>query len=561
MDCKEAKNLIIAQICGDLDHNSEQWRKLKTHLSACRTCEQEYETAKRTVAFIQEHKLEFAEALQTTEDKHDAIVNSWQAIEAKIDIIETTANNQNQLYRLISKVSVVAACFIICLSLWLILSNPGAPPQQTAATTTPSLKIEELSQNRNLAISAATVIRTAHTDLKTLIINDRHRIVLNSNTTLSIRPLAKDSHVGCLVNLTLGEIFVHVEHDGNPFAVATPHGKVIVTGTTFDVKVTDDTTTLTISEGTVRLESEKGAANVKAGHKSEIRTNSAPAEPIVCNTTELTAWATHDKPKTALTKIELPSDPHSLDSLGLAVNSGPPNLETIHYADWVEEKQDWFKQEFPWIFQLQSAFEKEAIKINFPEILIESGDIWQFVYPERSEKSVPVLKPDSLMKVARQYGFNEQWLFDAVPAAKFVADSSPLAKDHFTELEAFKRWIGHFEQTKDCSRPIDHSTLISSLHTAIYLANTRTLAWLCIDNPRMVFPTPEDRIALLALLHNQVNAASDLAAHVIQLFLMSEAHSCEYCRNLLETVCNDITTIMNIEERIVEYEIVKRHAG
>ncbi|MHC4364777.1 MAG: anti-sigma factor family protein [Planctomycetota bacterium] len=113
MGCEGAKNLIIAQICGDMDPDSEQWRELKTHLSACRTCAQEYENAKRTVTFIQEHKLEFVKALQATRGRQDALVGSWQAIGAKIDTIETTAKNQNQLHRLIAKVSAVAASFII----------------------------------------------------------------------------------------------------------------------------------------------------------------------------------------------------------------------------------------------------------------------------------------------------------------------------------------------------------------------------------------------------------------------------------------------------------------
>jgi len=303
MDCEGAKNLIIAQICGDLDPDSEQWRGLKTHLSACRTCAQEYENAKRTVTFIQEHKLEFAEALQTTKDRRDALVNSWQAIEAKIDTIETTAKNQNQLYRLIAKVSAVAACFIICLSLWLVLSNPGIPPAQTAATTTPSVKIEELSQNRNLAISAATVIRTPHDDLKTLIINDRHRIVLNSNTTLSIRPLAEDSRVGCLVSLTLGEIFVHVEHDGNPFAVATSHGKAVITGTAFNIKATNNTTTLAVTRGSVQFGTDITFVEVLSGQLSKVIGQSAPTTPVLCDAAKLTAWATGHKAERILAQI------------------------------------------------------------------------------------------------------------------------------------------------------------------------------------------------------------------------------------------------------------------
>ncbi|MHC4364778.1 MAG: FecR domain-containing protein, partial [Planctomycetota bacterium] len=129
---------------------------------------------------------------------------------------------------------------------------------------------------------------------------------MNSNTTLSIRPLAKDSRVGCLVSLTLGEILVHVEHDGNPFVVATPHGKALIAGTTFNIKATNNTTTLAVARGSVQFGTDITFVEVLSGRLSKIIGQSAPTTPVLCDAAKLTAWATRHKTERILAQIAQP---------------------------------------------------------------------------------------------------------------------------------------------------------------------------------------------------------------------------------------------------------------
>ncbi|MCK4823291.1 hypothetical protein KA005_46490, partial [bacterium] len=327
-------------------------------------------------------------------------------------------------------------------------------------------------------------------------------------------------------------------------------------GTTFDVKVTDTITTLVVSEGTVQFEFEKSLVQVKTGQISKIVANSAPTKPISCNTAELTAWATGYEIKTALAKIQSTSDAYDLTDLWLSAMSGPINLEDIDYEDWIEEKRDWFEREFPWIFQLQGALEKEGIEVDYPELLVCSSEFWQFVYPQVSPSRIPVLNPDSLLRVASRNGYDREWLVENVSTVKSVIDSPMVAKGKFTGLKAFEQWSRYFEDLKKSSRELNADTLLYSLHASTFLANTRTLAWLGIKNGKHVSKfKAEHETEVLVLLQTEVNSTNILTNKTIELFWASRQNQpCDEYSQLMDDVIENIGEIMNIEKRILEYE-------
>ena len=559
MDCKEAQLLTVPHILGDLDPDSTQHREMEAHLLSCRTCSEEYESSKRVVGFIEGHKAEFAEVLGSGQDKADEqkqLEHSWQSIEAKLDKIEAP-EKQARFHRTLWKLTA-AACFVIGISVWLTLSNSKSPEKPTSpqvvSVSAPSIKIELLSDTGSVIIPADTQVKTTARELKTLIINGKHRMVLNSDTALSIKPVLDNEREGCMVKLASGEIFAYVEHDNNPFVVSTAHSKVVIKGTIFDVKATDSGTTLVVSEGTVQFESEKGLVQVKSGQISRITAQSAPTKPVSCDTTELTAWAARHEIITTLAKAGSSSDAYDLTDLWLSAMSGPINLESINYDDWIEKKRDWFGREFPWIFQLKEALAKEGIEVDYPELLIRSGDVWQFVYPQVSPGRIPVLNEDSLLKTASRYGFNKQRLLEDIPAAKSAFDSPVAAKKRFTGLKAFDQWAGCFEKAQKTTKELDGELLLYSLHASVYLANTRTLAWFTIKNGRSVF-TAEDEAAVLDVLLMEVNTASELTNKNINLLWRSyQGQPCEEYPQLLDDAIEDIHEIMRIEERITEYE-------
>jgi ferric-dicitrate binding protein FerR (iron transport regulator) len=533
---------------------------LEAHLRSCRACSEEYEGNKRTVGFIEDHKAEFAAALESLEDKanqQQELERSWRCIEAKIDKLEAAEKREKRarVRRILVKVSAAAACLVIGVLIWHALPDSIAPDEPLAhnASSDPSslLKIELISRTGNAEVAAGQQISTSAEQLRTLTINGRHRLVLNGETSVSIEPLSENNRPGCIVKLASGQIYANVEHDGWPFVVATAHGRAVITGTTFDVKSTQSGTTLVVAEGSVRFESEKGAVEVDRGQISEILANSTPTKPRSCDAAKLTAWATGHDLKKALAKIEPYSNDHNLNDLWLTANSGPIELENIDYDQWIEEKSPWFEREFPWIFQLQVALKAEGIEAEYPQLLIASGDIWQFAYPAATPQQIPFPYLDSILKMASNHGLDKNWIMENIPAAEAAA-ANP-SQGQSTGIVAFEQWMACIEKMQKSSNTPDSQTVLYSLHAGVYLANTRTLAWLCLTNNKIDI-SPTDRAEILTALHTEVETANELSSRVIRLFAGVEDQPCDECRTLLTGIIENITTITGIE-KMLEKEI------
>ena len=301
MRCKKAQILSIAHIMGDSEFSPEQYHEMEAHLAICRVCAEEYESTKETIGFIEKNKDLFAQAFAEADaekaKKKNIFKESWRKLSA----------NKPENLLLLRRIGAVAACLIIGILTWMMFLNHSkshvlpqtSSSQQVASVPEHSVKVELVRASGNIAIPADQKI-IADNELKTLLINNKHRMVLNAGTSLSIEPLTVNSNLGCLVKLNSGEIYTHVEHDGNPFIVQTANGKAIITGTTFNVKAEGNNTTLTVTEGNVQLQSEKGEVSVAAGQLSQIVNQSVPTKPAVCDVGRLTAWATGYKPESAL---------------------------------------------------------------------------------------------------------------------------------------------------------------------------------------------------------------------------------------------------------------------
>ena len=190
--------------------------------------------------------------------------------------------------------SYAAAIFIgIGVSIWWSLSNSDRTVNFTShkieVMPTSSITVKLLSDKDKAGIPTNHEFKTSGNEFKTLIINDSHRIIndkhriimMNADTTLSIYPFTTNGSLGCTVKLSSGRIYSYVEHNGGPFIVETPHGRAVITGTTFDMSVTDNSTTLVVSEGSIQFESEKGTVTVGTGQISEIIGRSAPTKPVL----------------------------------------------------------------------------------------------------------------------------------------------------------------------------------------------------------------------------------------------------------------------------------------
>jgi hypothetical protein len=563
MDCKEAEILFMPHLMGELEPGSQQIYEFRVHLATCQVCSGQYESYKWTVEFIKSHKAEFAVALESIEYKatqQKELECSWQCIEAELDRFEAQKRKEKavKIYRIVTRISAAAACVAIGILGWLMISDSRTPEKpihpQIASAPASSIKIQLLSDDGEVLIPAGQQIVSSDS-LKTLIINDKHRLIMNTNTTLAIRLFNHDEQAGYIVYLASGQIYAHVEHNSSPFIVNTAHGRAVITGTTFDVMATNADTTLVVVEGRVKFESKWGSTQVTTGQISKIAPNSAPTNPVSCKALKLTAWATAYELKPVLAKIQSISDGHDLTDLGFVVISGPIELERINYKDWIVDKRTWFRREFPQIFQLQKALRAEGIEVDYPELLTSSGDIWQFVYPETSPQQIHVPRFDSMLKAASKYGFDKQWLTTKIPSTKSMIDM-PIPKGFYTGQKAFEHWASCFEKLRKSQVPMDSSTLLCSLHAAVYLVNTRTLVWLNLMNGGTNL-SAEDKAKILILLQNEVNKANELAGHLMRVFAGLVKQACEACRDQLDGIIENINTIADIEKGVLEYEVRK----
>lgn len=559
--CEEVQQRLDEYLMDDPGLMKKVRTAIETHLAGCPACAHEYEENRWVIGLVREYwPVDPVKEIVVSERSRMTAQQSWEDLKLRVPGL-AQKEKQWQHRRRVHWISAAAACLILAISSYVVLSNrftfepPSQtnekPDQQVASVCEPSIKIELVSKTGKITVPARQEITTAGDQKKTILISDKHRMVMNTDTTLTIEPLIQDDHIGCMVKLSKGEIYTHVEHDGNPFIVETIHGQAVITGTTFDIKASETAMTLVVSEGTVRLESEKGMVEVKAGQLAKITGQSAPSPALACNITEFTAWAKYCRSNSESMKTQVLADSFDISGLSFLETQEPVELEIIDYDKWVEEHRGWFKQEFPWIFQLQDALAKENIEVDYPELLIKSGDIWQFVCLKVSPLRFSVIDPNSLIKTASDFGFDKIWLLENVPTAKSVLEKSMSSENSFAGPKAFEQWLKYASDENKSPMPM------YSYYASKYLAQTRSLIWFTVKDGKFAL-IDHEYIEILRLLQEEVTVACECQNDVMYFTDKPKRSCCEKkSQETLDDVISNIKKIKAIEERMSKYEMNK----
>ncbi len=374
---------------------------------------------------------------------------------------------------------------------------------------------------------------------------------MSAGTRLFIEPLVETGRVGCRINLALGEVYVHVEHDGNPFVVHTAYGRAIITGTTFDVKASETAVTLTVVEGGVHFESGSGVVQVAAGQQSTIAGDRMPpSTPTSCDALPLTAWA-HPYNQHPETIPGVGPQGISLDDLP-AIPSPETQAETdldrIDAAQWIALKQDWFRQQFPWIFAIQESLGREGIDVSYPDLLLRSGTLWLFEYPGLGPGRQVEPDPNGLLRAISYYGRDERW----AQQQALLPTRSLRHEKSATGAAAFTRWADALnDEMRRAAASPEKPPLFASLEACTYLINIRTLAALAVTQSRPAV-APETREEILGLLDSQLRA---LAACVRPLYELSmqepQVDPCE-CSDRVNRLIDTILYIGVLEKRVTQ---------
>jgi transmembrane sensor len=113
---------------------------------------------------------------------------------------------------------------------------------------------------------ARLVYQTQVGERRTIVLEDRSTVTLNTDTLLSVSMTAKLRRI----DLQRGEAFFTVTHDpARPFEVWAGHGMIRAVGTQFGVQVMPDRVTVSVLEGAVTVTPAGGAANAAAAGRLE----------------------------------------------------------------------------------------------------------------------------------------------------------------------------------------------------------------------------------------------------------------------------------------------------
>lgn len=559
MDCQKAKQLIPSYLAlqEPWDESSSKG-DLMAHIAMCESCRQEYEETREIVRLFQKYGLNSEDntvisrqGAKTPREREINIVNSLRLLnlsEHRERAREThfsanlyhTDSSPKVKPQITKRVASIAAAIIVCIGLgFLFQVSSNTQTKQVVQQSPPSslnaIPVVTITEN-GVAVSASEPI-TTDANIRRLLINHKHEVVVNHHTSLLISPLSSGGELGCLVNLQSGQILAHVEHDGKPFEVHTLQGKAVITGTVFDIQVTEDETILVVAEGEVWLKSDQGEVAVIEGYQSKLAVQSKPTQPMACQVELATQWA-------KLSQVQTSGDDYGLTLVSdemLSIRSSNQSYEElggVSFDVWSDRYESWFEQEFPETKRLQVLFAQNGVESDLLDVVVESGGGQRFAWPAYSEKQFLIEDYEALHAIATTVGLD----------VDFSSVSGRMQPK--IGLEAYKQWKEDFLAASEFEQ-VDIRLILDSIHAANYLANTRSLLWYAIGQGSVSHVYPEGAQLLLS---QQVDVTHEMVQSLVDMLVARRKMDCsmdEYLR-LRENIVQGIDALIRNERELVK---------
>jgi len=532
LTCQQAGLLMSLHVRGDPELSCEQRRAFEAHLAACPSCAAECEQDRQLVALLRRHWPSgegICASGQATPYWPMTVQEGWEDLKCRCPSLAQACRNSERekrrqlLFRRMRPIAA-AACLVLAVGIgWTVLRSgrPARPGGVAVNHSQPEGAFAEFITPRGRTpLPLGTPVKTDESPREVLL-GGMHRVVMNRDAEATFSAVgdpacqagaSSPAKLTYEIRLSRGELYVEVV-PGNPLTVQTPNALLAVLGTKFDVLARDGRTELVLLKGSVRFSGLAGEAggpagrsvDVPAGHVSVIAGMSGPSAPRQTDALAATAWARELAFTNAIALAHPNADLHLLDSIRDCWPSAKaPDLNTIDYVTWRDAHRDWFAREFPWIFKAQRALkDQRGLDVDYIELLMVSGDIWQFHYPRPVGEPTPVIDPAGIRRIAEHYGADGAALWrDVQPspadpmrrAPATAADSSGGDNNNTAQawLSAMDAWRSGVASEADHPNHFPAALLLSSLEAASYLANTRTAAWLWVSEH------PDKARALLA---------------------------------------------------------------
>lgn len=295
--CTEITNLLQAYVDGEL--GASEQAILKLHIAECAGCKGQMRNVERTSAVLFEafSKVHLAQDLSeyTLDHLPDMDRKAFDAAGTNLRAKHPSRVRE----RFVRLLPVAAAVLILFMA---AVMNKNWPAASIAAET---LGIVSYSQNGVSRIREASTERE-NAGVKTFVMpGDRYETAENSELMLLLlgptkiriaentRVLVHDDRK---ISLEKGRIFLDVAKDKRLFKVLTPTGEITVFGTSFDVHVESDRTTVVVEEGKVQLvhaQDERVFGIIKPGQAASVEAEASSFQAYAINVQQTTAWARH----------------------------------------------------------------------------------------------------------------------------------------------------------------------------------------------------------------------------------------------------------------------------
>ena len=208
----------------------------------------------------------------------------------------------------------------------------------------------------------------------------------------------------------------------------------------------------------------------------------------------------------------------------------------VDYAQWCQEHEKWFAATFPWIFEVQKVLRARGIQADYAELLMVSGDLWQFRFDSKGPLDQPLAVCDrsTVDRLAKHYQVPAESLrrsiTSAVPAGRSTDSGSALA------AKSMERWRVALASAGRGDAAGQTDLLLSSLRASRYLQETQAVACLwMVRNPQRAQEalascgTPAGSLPMSALvqsLSRQCTAAQQIIDETLGLLSASASNRC-----------------------------------
>lgn len=290
--CRQIETMLQAWIDDELGHAERVI--LEQHLAECAMCTALLRKHQRSAALLYEG---FAEH-QLKTDMRQSVLDHLPEMEPTRSNARRTAAQRAPTWRRSWAARVlppVAAGLVVALAGVLYLAWPRALGGDAPAIGVVTHRLGEVknSVEGRLPGELAAVKDFIHCGQRyvtgpeaKLMLTLRGPTYIKVNGNTQVR-LADDREVV----LETGHIWLDVAQEGRQFTVDTPVGEITVLGTTFEVFVDRDMTTVTVKNGSVRVENGVVACDLVPGEQLEVAIGQQALEPRKVDVAEVTAWA------------------------------------------------------------------------------------------------------------------------------------------------------------------------------------------------------------------------------------------------------------------------------